>query len=250
MSHERAAGERSPRPVLLSLPFAGRWLVQNSPALRVPSHGSDLFGERYAIDFVGVDERGRTAATRDWATVFGTEPSERFVGFGRRVLAPAAGTVVVVHDGEADHAARRSPLALVPYALGQAGRVRAGVAAIAGNHVIIELVGGAGFLALVHLRAGSIVVRVGECVTTGQPVARCGNSGNSTQPHLHLQAMDSADLGVARGLPIAFRSYSERAGPTARPSIRPAGVPADGSIVEPFSPGVQAGMPGPHTPKK
>lgn len=236
MSHERAAEERSPRPVLLSLPFSGRWLVQNSPARRVPSHGSDLFGERYAIDFVGVDERGRTAGTRDWATVFGTEPPDRFVGFGRSVLAPAAGTVIAVHDGEGDHQARRSPLTLLPYALGQAARVRAGVAAIAGNHVIIELTDGAGFLALVHLRSGSILVGVGESVTTGQPVARCGNSGNSTQPHLHLQAMDSANLGVARGLPIAFTCYSEHAGTAGPPVHRASGVPAEGSIVEPDSP--------------
>ena len=42
-----------------SLPFAGLWLARNSPARRVPSHGSDLFGERYAIDFIGVDDRHR-----------------------------------------------------------------------------------------------------------------------------------------------------------------------------------------------
>ena len=42
----------------------GGWL-RNSPARRVPSHGVDLLGQRYAIDFVGVDERGRTAYRRD-----------------------------------------------------------------------------------------------------------------------------------------------------------------------------------------
>lgn len=53
-------------PVVLALPFTHRWVVQNSPARRVPSHGTDLLGQRYAIDFVGVDDRHRTAPKRDW----------------------------------------------------------------------------------------------------------------------------------------------------------------------------------------
>ena len=51
--------------VLLDLPFRGRWLARNSPARRVPSHGSDAFGETYAIDFIAVDDRGRPAP-RTW----------------------------------------------------------------------------------------------------------------------------------------------------------------------------------------
>lgn len=192
------------QPVELALPFAGRWLVQNSPARRIPSHGTDRFGERYAIDFVGVDERHRTATVRDWRTVLATEPPARFVAFGRPVLAPADGEVVAVLDDEPDHAARRSQLALVGYALGQAARVRAGVAAVAGNHVIIAL-DDRTYVALVHLRAGSIGVDVGDRVLAGQQLAECGSSGNSTQPHLHVQVMDSLDLSVARGVPVTFR---------------------------------------------
>src|SRR3712207_4705522 len=93
----------SPREVLLSLPFSGRGLGQNSPARRVPSHGTGLLGERYAIDFVGVDARGRTADRRDWRTALATEPPDRFLAFGRPILAPADGVVVAVHDGEVDH---------------------------------------------------------------------------------------------------------------------------------------------------
>jgi murein DD-endopeptidase MepM/ murein hydrolase activator NlpD len=216
--------------------------VQNSPARRVPSHGVDLFGERYAIDFVGVDERHRSAAVRDWRTVFATEPPERFVSFGRPILAPAAGRVVAVHDGETDHAARRSQVALVPYALGQAGRVRAGIDAIAGNRVVLELVesgvaeSGA-FAALVHLQRGSLLVAVGDEVTVGQPLAACGNSGNSTQPHLHLQLMDSADLAVARGIPLAFRRFREWTHPDAPPALRTAAIPNENAVVEPARPG-------------
>ena len=217
---------------MLELPFEGRWLVQNSPARRVPSHGSDLFGERYAIDFVPVGEGRRTASRRDWRTVLATEPPERFVGFGRPVLAPADGVVVAVHDGEPDHEARRSQLALVPYALGQAARARAGVAAVAGNHVVIELAPGT-YVALVHLKEGSVCVDVGDTVMTGEPIGACGNSGNSTQPHLHLQAMDSMDLSVAHGLPIVFRGFRQRvrAARDAQPMTH--AVPADRAVVEP-----------------
>nr|WP_239521100.1 M23 family metallopeptidase [Blastococcus saxobsidens] len=192
-------------------------------------------GQRYAVDFVGVDDRHRTAGVRDWRTLVATEPAERFVSFGRPILAPAAGTVVHVHDGEPDHEARRSQVALVGYALGQAGRLRRGPNAVAGNHVVLALPGGHAFVALVHLRAGTLRVRAGQQVAEGEQLAECGNSGNSTQPHVHLQAMDSADLPVARGLPIAFRSFTEwpRGG---GPLARAHGMPAEGSVVAP-SPG-------------
>jgi hypothetical protein len=233
MTPERSAGE-SATAVDLSLPFAGRWLVRNSPARRVPSHGTDLFGERYAIDFVGVDQRGHTAQHRDWGTLFGTEPADRFVGFGRELYAPVDGTVTAVHDGEEDHAARRSQLALLSYVLGQAARVRKGAAAIAGNYVIIAISGHAGFVALAHLQAGSLRVDAGQAVSIGQPVALCGNSGNSTQPHLHLQVMDSADLTIAQGLPLRFRRYREYPSRAGAPVNRYLSVPAEGSIIEPL----------------
>jgi hypothetical protein len=220
--------------VVLALPFAGRWQVRNSPARRVPSHGVDVLGERYAIDFVGVDDRHRTAAYRDWRTLFATEPAERFAGFGRPILAPADGTVIEAHDGEIDHVGRRSQLALVPYVLGQPARLRQGVAAVAGNHLIIALRDGGAFAALVHLRAGSLRVAAGDRVTTGQPIADCGNSGNSTQPHLHIQVMDSADLTVARGVPMAFRRFREWPRGAKRPQDRQTGIPSEGAVVEPL----------------
>src|SRR5690606_16237892 len=163
-----------------------------------------------------------------------TEPPERFVAFGRPILAPVAGTVVGLHDGVPDHAARRSQLALIPYALGQAARLRRGVAAIAGNYLIIALDDRPGYVAMVHLRSGSIWVGVGDAVTVGQQVAECGNSGNSTQPHLHIQAMDSADLSVAQGIPMLFRDFREHPRRGSGCRERGAGMPGEGAIVEPI----------------
>lgn len=223
-----------PSEVPLALPFHGRWLVQNSPARRVPSHGTDLLGGRYAIDFVGVDRGRRTADRSDWRTLLSTEPVDRFVGFGRPILAPVDGVVAEAHDGEVDHVARRSPLTLVPYAAGQRSRLRQGVAAIAGNHVVIAQRSTGAFVALVHLRRDSLRVAVGDEVTVGQHLADCGNSGNSTQPHVHVQAMDGLDLATARGLPLAFQAFREwpRGGPPS--GTERSGVPREGAVVEPL----------------
>ncbi len=221
-----SAGE----PVVLALPFRGSWQVRNSPARRVPSHGTHLFATTYAIDFIAVQE-GRSAAIRDWRTLFATEPSERFYAFGQPILAPTVGTVAVVHDGEPDHAARRSQVALVGYALGQAARARRGAGAIAGNHVIVEIIGG-GYVVLAHLRCGSVVVRPGELVEVGQQLGSCGNSGNSTQPHLHIQVMDSSDPVTARGVPMAFRSYRAWRGTNWPPRVVSQGIPNESEIVE------------------
>src|SRR5918994_6991756 len=206
----RAAAEYRPdpnrRPVVLRLPFTGSWLTARTPARRVPSHGTHFGGQTYAFDFVAVDAHGGTDTQRDWRSLLTVEPVDRFVGFGRPILAPADGQVVAVHDGEPDLVARRSPLAGLPYLLAQGPRLRRGLSAVVGNHLILELAG-AEYVLLAHLRVGSIGVRRGDSVTVGQPVAQCGNSGNSTQPHLHMQAMDSGNLLDARGLPVAFRDY-------------------------------------------
>ena len=222
------------REIELSLPFTGRWLVRNSPARRVPSHGSELFGERYAIDFIGVDDRHRTAGIRDWRTFFATEPPERFFAFGQPILAPASGIVADVNDAEPDHTGRRSQLALLPYALGQAARLRRGVNAIAGNYVTISLAETGTFVALAHLQAGSIRVSVGEQVEEGQHIANCGNSGNSTQPHVHMQVTDSVDLSVADGVPMTFRRFREWLPGGKQSQIRQRGVPREGAVVEPL----------------
>lgn len=217
----------------IALPFDGTWKVQNSPARRVPSHGTHMLGTTYAIDFVGVDDRDRTAARRSWRTAFSTEPPELFFSFGRAILAPLSGRIVAVHEGEADHGARRSPLTLLPYALGQASRLRQGLGAIGGNAVIISPPGSRVFVAVMHLHAGSIRVSVGQSVTEGQEIATCGNSGNSTQPHVHVQAMDHLDPWKARGIPMQIKRFQEKPARGQRFGLREGVVPSEGSVVRP-----------------
>lgn len=211
-------------PVVLELPFRGRWATQNSPARRVPSHGTDLFGGTYAIDFVAVDEHGKSAP-RTWRSLLTTESPHLFRGFGMPILAPEDGVVVEVHDGEVDHEARRSQPTLLRYALTQASRVRLGIGAIAGNHVVIALSPSGPYVGVVHLRRGSVRVGLGDRVRAGNQVGECGNSGNSTEPHVHIQVTDSVDWARATGLPLAFR----RAGSEAND---PVWLPGEGEIVD------------------
>lgn len=189
---------------MLDFPFRGTWRVENSPAHRVFSHGTYAFGTSHAIDFVAVNDRGRSAP-RTWRSLVAAEPPEIFRGFGQPILAPLSGTVVLTHDGEPDHEARRSQLTLVPYMLGQAERVRAGISAIAGNYVVIAVRPGGPFVLLAHLRRGTVQVRPGQRMQAGEPLATCGNSGNSTEPHVHVQVSDSTDWDNAHGIPLAFR---------------------------------------------
>ena len=81
-------------PIVLKYPLAGRFRARNSPARRVPSHGTDLMGTTFAIDFIPVDLHGRSAAW-NWRAVVATERPETFVGFGAAVVAPSTGTVVI-----------------------------------------------------------------------------------------------------------------------------------------------------------
>lgn len=234
----RAAADYRPdpsrAPVVLALPFRGTWLALNGPARRVPSHGTHFLGQSFAIDFVAVEHRRRTATVRDWRTIVATEPVDRFFGFGRPILAPADGQVIAVHDGEPDHSARRSPLTLLPYLLTQGSRLRRGLGAIAGNHLILALHENGPYVLLAHLRTGSMQVRSGDAVSVGQVLATCGNSGNSTQPHVHVQVMDSPELLTARGVPMTFRDYRAWKRGTDQPRNVTQGIPENRETVEPL----------------
>lgn len=207
--------------VLLTFPFHGRWQARNSPARRVPSHGTHAFGVTYAIDFVAVDDHDRSAPP-SWRSVLAVEPPEIFHGFGRPVLAPVDGTVVLTHDGEDDHVSRRSLPAQIPYALSQVARARAGAPAVAGNHVVLALGANGPFVLLAHLRRGTVAVAAGDELGVGAPLGECGNSGNSTEPHVHVQVTDTVTWSTARGLPIAFR----------RPGGAGSWVPGESEVVD------------------
>lgn len=190
-------------PTEVHAPVTGRWLPIHSPANRVPSHGLHAWGQTYAIDLVHEPADGSRPGFGWWP--LGRRPRE-FPGFGRPVLAPADGVVVGTHAWERDHWSRTSWLSL-PYLVVE-GMVREllGPGRLLGNHVVLDLGNGV-YAAFAHLRRRSLRVTTGERVRAGQQIAECGNSGNSSEPHLHFQLMDHRRVWVAAGLPFRFDRY-------------------------------------------
>ena len=174
----------------LTFPFHGRWLVQNSPANRVPSHGTTAFASSYAVDFVPVGPNGRSAPVR-LSTLVRSEPPNTFPGFGRSLLAPVDGFVVAARDGEVDHHAHRG-LPSIGYALTQGRRAALGWPALAGNHVLIQSRTGA-VVALCHLEQHSVSVQPGERVRRAarRPVQQLGQQHRAARarPGLHRPAL-------------------------------------------------------------
>ncbi|CAL9489587.1 M23 family metallopeptidase [Streptomyces sp. enrichment culture] len=187
-------------PVEVAPPVTGRWLALNSPADRTPSHGTHAYGQTFAIDLVAEPEPGaRPEFSLLWPPA--RRPSA-YPAFGAPLLAAADGTVVSASDTQRDHLSRTSLPALAYLMLFEASaRETLGVRRLLGNHVVLDL--GDGVYALyAHLSRGSLAVRPGERVRAGQLLARCGNSGNSTEPHVHFQLMDGPDPDTARGIPF------------------------------------------------
>lgn len=188
----------------LRLPFSGRWYVfWGGRSVDDNYHAADK-GQRFAYDFVirraGSTHTGDGAALADYRC------------WDAPVLAPAAGRVARSVDGLPDQAigARDS-------------------ANPAGNHVVLDL-GNGEFAFLAHLRQGSVAVETGEAVARGQEVGRCGNSGNTSEPHLHFHLQTSATLGEGEGLPAQFRNYTADGQAVAR------GEPQRGQTVAPQAP--------------
>lgn len=161
----------------------------------------------HAIDFVPVRSNGRTAPFT-FSSLMRPEPAGNFPGFGYPILAPVAGEVVAAHDSDFDHDAFRG-FPSISYSLTQRKRAAAGWRALAGNHIMIATATGP-VVALCHLQQGSIQIRLGQHVASGDAVARCGNSGNSTEPHLHLQAISSQDVENSHAVALTFNGYLPR----------------------------------------
>lgn len=200
--------QTAPEPFEVDAPVTGEWFALNGPADKVPSHGVRFLGQEYAIDLI-VDSEERPTATW-WPPM---RRSESFPAFGRPLLAVAGAEVVHVEDGARDHLSRGTYPALLHLFVEGLVRQAVGAHRILGNHVVLDLGGGV-YALYAHLRRGSARVRPGDRVGPGRVLGECGNSGNSSEPHLHFQLMDAADPRLAVGVPFTWRGV---------------GVPANGA---------------------
>jgi len=171
----------------------GRTLAQN--------HHAGLRNQRFAVDLVVMKE-GKSHSG-DGAKL------EEYYCWGQQLLAPAAGTVVEAVDSLPDNP------------VGTTDREHP-----AGNHVILDH-GNGEYSLLAHMQHGSITVRTGDRVVAGQPLGLAGNSGNTSEPHLHYQLQDGPTFPDAECMPAAFLDYLADDTPIAR------GEPIKGQRIRP-----------------
>lgn len=177
--------QAAPKAVHLEFPLRdGIFYVAHGGSISALNqhHGSE--SQRFALDI--------TALTWLGARATGISPRmlERYRVFARPVHSPCSGTVTAVVSDLPDQ---------IP---GQMAREH-----FAGNHVVIRQTESDTYVGLAHLMQGTIVVQAGEQVRAGQYLARVGNSGNTSEPHLHIHAKKGGDphsMLDGRGVPMLF----------------------------------------------
>lgn len=181
--------------VVISAPLRGSdWLVGNGccdvfyphrTALAI--NGTLNVPEKFAIDFLQLD--------RDHRLFSGPiDKLSSYAYYGAPVYSVADGTVVEVEDGAPDETPGALPLGMTP-------------ARAAGNHVILDL-GNGRYALYAHFQTGSLRVKVGDRVHRGDILAKLGNSGNTTSPHLHFQVGDRPSFLTSEALPFVIDDFA------------------------------------------
>ena len=188
----------------LRLPFEGEWFVFWGGRTVAQNYHAATNDQRFAYDILMMKDGA--SHTGDGAR------NEDYLCFGQAIVAPAAGRVVEAVGDLPDN---------VP---GQMDKAH-----VAGNHVVLDL-GHDEYALLAHFRQGTLKVKTGDAVAAGAPLGQCGNSGNSSEPHLHFHLQHGATLFAAAGLPAQFQDYLADGQPVAR------GEPVKGQRIAPKPP--------------
>ncbi len=156
--------------VAIDAPFDGDWLVVQGGMGSLVNHHAPIKAQRHALDLARVvDGQLRTGDPNSLTS---------YASFDRPILAPADGKIVKALADRPD------------IAIGEPGDLDV----LQGNHLILEIAPER-YVLLAHLKKGSLTAKEGDVVKRGQEIARCGNSGNTTFPHLHLQIQDRPAFG-------------------------------------------------------
>ncbi|MFP5081570.1 peptidoglycan DD-metalloendopeptidase family protein [Pedobacter sp. JCM 36344] len=163
----------------LSLPFSGEWTIfwgGDTKALNL--HNGAKF-QQYAFDIVinGLNERSYKTDGRS---------NTDYYAFGEKILAPADATVVLAVDGVADNVPSKVNTMYVP-----------------GNSVILKTANNE-YLFFAHFKQNTVNVKDDDVIKQGQLLGRCGNSGNSSEPHLHFHIQDAPNFDTATGIKCYF----------------------------------------------
>jgi hypothetical protein len=170
-------------PLELRMPVVDRPLVAFSggPTRMWNQHVNNP-DQRHALDLVSWRDGGSFGAT------LGTKNEDHAI-WNARVHAPVDGTVVFLENAAADHAHPHVEWADDAHPFGNVVVIR--VAAAPDRFVVLG-----------HMRKGSIVVAVGSVVAAGDVIGRVGNSGNSSEPHLHVHVQDGPVLKAGASVPF------------------------------------------------
>ncbi len=182
--------------LVIGAPLSGdHWVAANGPSnasghrrTLIPIDGHAVIAQRFAIDWVQVDKDSKT---------YRGDPKDNknYYAFGRDALAVADGVVAAVLDGIPNNVpgvdSRAQPITL---------------ANVGGNFIQLD-VGGGLYAFYAHLQPGSLRVKVGDKVRRGQVLGLVGNTGNSTEPHLHFHVSNSPEPLGAEGVPYAMPSF-------------------------------------------
>jgi murein DD-endopeptidase MepM/ murein hydrolase activator NlpD len=157
----------------------------------IPVEGKARIAQRFAIDWVRINADGKSF-TSD------AKDNKSYRAYGSDALAVADGTVTEVKDGIPENVPGINSRA-VPITLETVG----------GNHVILDI-GHGRYAFYAHLQPGSLKVKLGDHVKRGQVLGLVGNSGNSTEPHLHFHLSDANSPLGSEGIPYALESFTTR----------------------------------------
>jgi len=195
-------------PVVVAPPLRGKWIasdsVHNGPTAAhrrtiLLEGGQPWLAQRYAIDWVQYRIDKGTATT--WSGP--EDKNSSYFCYDAAIHSVADGTVVEAMDGIAENTPHSGRYAV------DINFINAG-----GNHVVVDI-GGSRYAFYAHMRPGSVKVKVGERVKAGQILGHVGNTGSSTEPHLHMHIIDRPSFLAGNGVPCEFTIFSASAAPEA-----------------------------------